>query len=191
MPVGAQQVGQPVRVTDVGFAAGAFPARPGGVERVGVDRHDLVTRFEQPVDEQAVGSLDRDRQLARVGELRQPLQRAGDAALAVGEAEAINDCALPVDDAQLMRSARPVDSNEHPLTSLIDDTAVGAEGPSRLLTRWPSTRLTPKAGRRPSARSGRRNSCRLSESKRRRPSPNGRQEHHRTFTSGSDEMVQE
>jgi hypothetical protein len=39
-------------------------------------------------------------------------------------------------------------------------------GPSRVFIRWPSTRLTPNAGRGPSARSERRDSQRLSESKR-------------------------
>jgi nitrile hydratase len=86
-----------------------------------------------------------------------------------------------------MRPARPIDPDKHPSTSLIDDTCLGAEAPSRVLIRWPSTRLTPNAGRGPSARSGRRDSSWLSESKRRRPSPSGRQEHHRTLQSGSDD----
>jgi hypothetical protein len=97
-----------------------------------------------------------------------------------------------VDDAGLVRPARPIDPDEeHPLTSLIDDTCLGAAGPSRVLIRWPSTRLTPNAGRGPSARSGRRDSSWLSESKRSWPSPSGRQEHRRTLTSSSDGMVEE
>ena len=189
--VGAQQIGEPIGVTNVGLTAGALPPWPGCMERVRVDRDNLVPCLEQPVDEQPVGPLDRDRQLARAAELRQLLHGAGDTTLAVYESEPLDDRTLLVDDAQLVRLARPIDSNEHLLTSLIGDTSLGAEGPSRLLTRWPSTRLTPNAGRGPSARSGRRDSCRLSKSTPYWPSPSGRQEHHRTLTSGSDGMVQE
>ena len=120
----------------------------------------------------------------------QPRKRTADPVLAVREPELLHDRAAFVDDAELVRSTRPIDPDEHPLTSLIDDTCLGAEGPSRVLIRWPSTRLTPNAGRGPSARSERRHSSWLSESKRLRPSPSGRQEHHRTLTSGSDGMVE-
>jgi hypothetical protein len=189
--VGAEQVGEPVGIAGVGLRAGALPARARGMEGVGVDRHYFVAGREQPVDQQPVRALDRDRQLRRVGELRQTRECIADPALAVREAEAFDDRSVLVDDAELVCPARPVDPDEHPFTSLIDDTCLGAEGPSRVLIRWPSTRLTPNAGRGPSARSGRRDSSWLSGSKRLRPSPSGRQEHHRTLTSGSDRMVKE
>jgi hypothetical protein len=192
MLIGAQQVGEPVGIAGVGLRAGAFPAWPRGVEGVGVDRHDRMAGLEQTGDQQPIGPFDRDRQLTQLRELSQPFERLADPALAVREAEARNNSACFVDDAELVRPARPIDPDKHlPLTSLVGDTCLGAEGPSRFLTRWPSTRLTPNAGRGPSARSERRDSCWLSGSKGRRPSPSGRQEHHRTFTSGSDGMVQE
>jgi hypothetical protein len=189
--VGAEQVGEPVGLADVGLRAGALPARPGRVEGVGVDWHYLVAGLEQPIDEQSVRACDRDQKLRRTAELAEPLQRTGDPVLGVREAEALGDGSAFVDDAKLMRSARPIDPDEEPLTSLIDDTYLGSEGPSRVLIRWPSTRLTPNAGRGPSARSGRRDSRWLSESKQARPAPSGRQEHRRTLTSGSDGMVKE
>ena len=162
------------------------------MEGVGVNRHHLVAGLEQPVDEQSVRPFNRYWQLAGTADLGQPLKRIADPALAVHEAEVLDDRAGLVDDAELVRSTRPIDSNEHQLTtSLIDDTCLGAEGPSRVLIRWPSTRLTPNAGRGPSARSERRDSQWLSESKQRWPTPSGRQEHRRTLTSGSDAMVKE
>src|SRR5262249_20693434 len=151
----------------------AFPARSRGVEGVGMDRHHLVAGLEQPVDEQPIGAFDHDRQAARLSELAQPLKRASDPALAVREAEPLDHSAALVDHAELVRPARPIDPDEHPLTSPFDDTRSGAEGPSRVLIRWPSTRLTPNAGRGPSARSGRRDSQSLSENKHDRPSPSG------------------
>lgn len=62
-------------------------------------------------------------------EQRRQLERAGDPSLAVREAEALDHRSLLVDDAKLVRFARPVDPNEHLLTSLIGDTYLGAEGP--------------------------------------------------------------
>jgi len=159
------------------------------MEGVGVDRHHRVAGLEQPVDEQPIGPLDRDRQPGRLSDVRQPVKCTLDPALVVHEAEALNHRGLLVDDAERMRSLRPIDSDKHPVTSPIDDTCLGAEGPSRVLIRRPSTRLTPHAGRGPSARPGRQDSRWLSESKRTRPSPSERQEQHRTLTSGSDGII--
>ncbi len=146
---------------------------------------------EQPLDRQATRSFDRDRQLGRRTETREPLERVAQPALAVRETETLNDLRLIVDDAELVRPARPVQSDEHPTTSSIDDTVLGAEGLSRLLIHGPSTRLVPNAGRGPSARWERRDSSWLSESKRSWPSPSSHREHRRTLTAGTDEMVKD
>ncbi len=185
-------------VGGVGVPAGPGDAQPGaGEDADGVwvaaaaGACVAVASLEQPAHQQSIWPLDRYRQLARERDFLSRSSASQTPRSLCANPNRLTTAPPLVDDAELMRSARPVDPDEHLLTSLIDDTCLGAEGPSRFLTRWPSMRLTPNVGRGPSARSGRRDSCWLSGSKARWPSPSGRQEHHCTLTSGSDGMVQE
>jgi len=191
LSVGAQVVGEPVRVAGVGLRGCSLPARTRGGKRIRVNWHDRMTGRQQPLDQQAARPLDRHRQLAGRGQPCQPRQCVMQALLAVREPKTLDDRAMVVDDAKLVCPAGPVHPDEHPITSVIDDTVLGAEGLSRLLIHGPSTRLVPNAGRGPSARWGRRDSSWLSRSKRNWPSPSSHREHRRTVTGGTDGMVTE
>jgi hypothetical protein len=63
--VGTKEVGQSVAAARIGLGPRGAPARPGGIEGVGLDRHHCVALSQQPLHCQAAGPLDGDRQPSR------------------------------------------------------------------------------------------------------------------------------
>ena len=173
--VGAQVVGQAVAVLRIGLGPGGTPAGPGGVERVGVDRHHRMACCQQPLHDQAARPLDRHRQLCGLSVAGKPLQAPGDPILGVLHLEGIDQPAGIVDDAHVVGLAGPIPTNLHPCFSLRSarhDKLHGAESPPRTLTVRPSVGRVPKAGYGLSARRGRRYSRWPSKGSRAWPSPN-------------------
>jgi hypothetical protein len=71
MPIGAQEIGEHVRIARIALAAGGAIAGARRLEHIRVDRHDAEPGGEQRVDEQAGGALQGDSQSCRG---RQPLE---------------------------------------------------------------------------------------------------------------------
>lgn len=95
--VGAQQIGQQLRVGGVTLGAVAAIARAAGLDRVGVNRKDLTACVHQRIDDQARGALDGDTQAASPA--RQAAQENGQAVAVVRDLEAIEHRAGGVDEA--------------------------------------------------------------------------------------------
>ncbi len=131
--VGARQLGQDEGVEAVGLAAGRLIARPGRLQRVGVDRQDGEAGIQQPVDQQAVGALDRnplDAQGPHPGDQRP------DPSLVVGEELARKLPARCVDHAKRVLLAGPVDPRRRLIHRVPPSFALpcaGREVPLRLL----------------------------------------------------------
>ena len=81
------------------------------------DRVDLQAEGLEVLDEQAFGTLDRDRQVRAVG--GQSLAELGEAGDVVGDLEARELTTTPVDDRHLMQAASPVDPRGDTLWHLL------------------------------------------------------------------------
>jgi len=110
VPIGAQQVGQQVGVASVALGAVAAVARAAGLDRVGVDREDLVAGLDQGIDDQARRALDGDAH-ARA-KARQAAHQLGQALAVMCDLDAITHGARGVDDAHRVRMNGPVQAGE-------------------------------------------------------------------------------
>jgi hypothetical protein len=119
--VGADHVGQDLRVTGVGLGAAGGAAVPIARRRHRVHRVELVAGRDQGGDEQAPVGLDPDRHLARIlrvsgGELVEP----GNPVYALGEPPPAQPLAGLILDVHVMMSFRPVHANKDNLAPLTD-----------------------------------------------------------------------
>ena len=108
--IGAQDIGEHIRVAGIALTAGGAIARPAGLDDVGMDRHDRVTGRDQRVDDEAGRPLDGDRYLRR---RRQPGQARDQLANPLGvvpHRKARNNAAGLVKDADSMGGTAPIHS---------------------------------------------------------------------------------
>jgi hypothetical protein len=148
--VGAGQLAEHHAVERVGLAGGGTEAIAGGLDLVGMDRHNGDAGGEQPADEQPVGAFDRH-PLDTTGD--QLVDERADAPLVVGEAALQQRLtAVAVGDPDVMPLTGPVDPADcahAPASSLeVLFNRADQEVPWRVLIGRPS------AGRRPVAALG-------------------------------------
>jgi hypothetical protein len=135
MAIGAEEIGEPVAIARVRLRADAFSMR---VSRRGRRwRGPALPRARlRAAGRRAARPAARSRPAARRGHRASPAARAPAIPRSLCAKPNREHPAFPIDDAQLVRPARPIDPDEdHPLTSPIDDTCLGAEGPSLVLIR--------------------------------------------------------
>jgi hypothetical protein len=153
-------------VAGVGLGAGDDLSVAPGLDRVGADRHDRVTGFEQGVDEPAVGSLDPDRDVGAVTELAEPADQVGEPVGGVSDGEGRLHSARVIKDARVVGLGRPVDPDIEQGDrcgqkvgqgfSLSWQQRPGEEAGCRAVTDWRSTARPSDAGLQPRESRGRR-----------------------------------
>jgi len=195
VPVGAQAVGQHVRVGPVRLVARCAVAFSQRFHRPARDDHDLQAGFEQRVDNWTIRALDRD--AARSATLDTPAQ-LGEPFGAVVDVELDDRRALIIDDTHCVRVSRPVhtgvagDGIIH--VSLLAVAAVGmhpvvAGRVCRSLTDRRSGALSPIASRHVLGHRTSRNSCWRSSRKRTWRWPDGNQGCANSVTAVDTPMV--
>ncbi len=114
MAIGAQAVGLDPRVALIVFGAGDSEAVAEPVELFGVDRVYLETTFEQGFHDRAVRHFDRhrDRPWFGSGHRRQPGAELRQPGAVMVKRSLTNNLAAGIDQAGLMRLARPVDAGK-------------------------------------------------------------------------------
>ena len=139
MAIRAQQIRQDEGIRGVSLAAGGGVARPGRLEGVGVNGHELKPGVDERVDEQARGPLEGDAEPAAVAEAAQPADELGEARGGVGYGALPADPAGVIEDAEGVSRTRPVDADEesHCVVSRDGETLRG-ERSGRSLTDWRS-----------------------------------------------------
>jgi hypothetical protein len=163
--VGAGQLGQHKRVKAVALAARRAKPRAHRGDLIGMDRDHPQTRVQQPLDQQPIRPLDRHQ---RDVELEQPHTQGAQPAFVMPVAPTLDDPPVPVDNADGVLLAGPIDASEPtpchdhlqstlpvagdevPWRGLIDgaltaQVPVAARGTSTdhretQLSRWPSAR---------------------------------------------------
>jgi hypothetical protein len=111
--IGAQDVGQDEGVARVALGGDRTVARPAGLEQVGMDRDDAKAGVHQRVDQEAGGSLDRDRDRGRRPVLLQARAEGGEAGAIVADGKLVQDLSPGIDHAHRVRRAAPVDADHH------------------------------------------------------------------------------
>jgi len=155
-PVAAQPqvLGDHHGVAGVGLGARQDLGVAPGLDRVGGDRDHRVAGLEQPVDQAAVGPLDRDGQPGWLPETAQPADELREPVGGVGDLEGGHPRAGLVEHAHGVAFGRPVDSDEH-VCSLWWQRQFGDEDAGRVVTDWRSTARPSVAGGRSSGSWGR------------------------------------
>ena len=110
-PVGAQRIGQHIRIEPVILAAGRAEPGPQVLHLPGGDHHHRQARGQQRADQHPVTALDRD--LAGPGPA-QPGDHRGDPGLVMRGAEPVGDPPGHVHHACDMIFTGPVDPGAHP-----------------------------------------------------------------------------
>jgi len=110
--VGAEEVGEDVRVAGVALAERGAVAGTCGLERVGVDGHHREARLDERVDQQAGRSFDGDGQALAIAEAPQLAEEIGQSLRGVRDDELCLDGASRVQDADVVFDAGPVDADE-------------------------------------------------------------------------------
>ena len=121
MTIGTQEIGQDVRVASVALARRAI-SRTSGFHDIRMDRNDVNAGIDQTIDEDALRSFDCQ---PRLLELLQSFEQLIDAEIRVLDFEMSEYGSPVVDDADGMRSTRPIQTNEmhrQLLTSVIGST---------------------------------------------------------------------
>jgi hypothetical protein len=95
-----------------------------------VNRHDRVTGGEQTLDDQAVRTLDGDRQLGRISKVSEPGERPVQARFIVAYRQPSDDRTVVVDHGEVVALAGPVPSGVQASPSVMR-TSVGSEAVSR------------------------------------------------------------
>lgn len=146
--VGAAELGEHVAVEPVRLAAGDAVAVAGGGELVWVHGDDCQTSFEQPVDDQSVGALERDP--ADAEGHQSPAERV-DPGLVVDDASLLELPAFTVDDAEAVLLTGQVDACR--LLHSVSLLESGCWRPDREVP-WRVLMDRPSVGRRPVAALG-------------------------------------
>ena len=110
MAVGAQQVGQQVGVRGIALGAVAAVARAAGLDRIGVNREDLMAGLDQRVHDQARRTFDGDAHPRP--EAGQAAQQLGQAVAVMLDLEALQHTPGGVDDTHRMDAGGPVQPTE-------------------------------------------------------------------------------
>jgi hypothetical protein len=125
-----------------------------GLDGVGLDRHDRVAGFQQPVDQPTVGAFDRHRQRGRFAEPSQSGHQLVEPIGGVADLEGGGLAAGVVEHAHRVTLRRPVDPAEH-VPSSGWQRHLGEEGFVRAVTDWRSAARPSVAGHKPSGSWGR------------------------------------
>ena len=114
MSVGAQGIGQDLRIAPVILGAGHGEAVAEPVELFRIDRVGLEPAIEQRFDDRAVPHFDRDgdRGRLRSRHRQQPSAKIGKAGPAMGKGALADHLAVGIDQTNLVRLACPVDAGE-------------------------------------------------------------------------------
>jgi len=147
--VGARELAEHERVEAIGLPAAGPEARARRCDLVGMDRHHAQPGIEQPLDQQAVGTLDRDEHHTR------PYERVAQrtqAALVMSECRRQHLFTTAVLDEHIMLLTGPIHPRIHlhdSLPSPVDHASQrpDREVPLRVLIDGPSTGLRPVAAR--------------------------------------------
>jgi hypothetical protein len=133
MAVGAQGIGEDVRIAAVVLRAGDGEAVAEAVELLGVDRMDRKAALEQGLDHRPMRHLDghRDRRGLAAGPGEQPLAQLGEAGAAVRKGRLAEDPAGGINEADLVRLAGPIDADEPSRNSLVRHRFVLPHRPDR------------------------------------------------------------
>jgi hypothetical protein len=113
---GAQDVGQDEGVAQIALGRDGAEAGPAGLDQVGMDRRDDAAGSDQRVDQQAGGSLDRDRDFRRCSSPLQPREEGLEAAAIVADGKPVQDVqdlSVGNNHAHRMTVTAAVDADHH------------------------------------------------------------------------------
>ncbi len=143
MAIGAQYVGEQVRITRIGLPLSRRVAGPRCLDRIRMDRHDGEATLDQRIDDDARRSLDRDAQLVRPRQLLQSRRQLRHAGRAVLHGEARYHGPFLVDDADGVLTTCPIQTHEVPHGRSSRRTSTDARGAYRtLIERHSATRTS-------------------------------------------------
>ena len=134
MAIGAQHVGEQVRVAQVGLALSCRVARPGRLHHVRMDWHHGEPTFHQRVDEEAGRPLDCDAQLLWRPSSRQATRQVRHPVGGVRDGESLCDCSGLVENTHGVLARSPGETHEvtHRASSA-RGTSTAARGACRTL----------------------------------------------------------